>query len=76
MDAGMTDREQMLAWQQEQKVEAQTVDQAFHYQALGIGLAVFCQAMFDALIAQEGILPGRFSREEALALLTAAVQGR
>ena len=69
----ITDREQMLQWQQAQKLEAQAVDQMTHYAAVGYGLAEFCQGFYDTLIDDE---VKRFSREEILQLLTAAVQGR
>ena len=73
----LTDREQMLQWQQEQKVESQTVDLVLHYQALGVGLAVFCQAMYATLMPSHhaGDVP-RFTQEDALRLVCAAVQGR
>ena len=72
----MTDREQILAWQQEQHVETQAVDQALHYEALGVGIAVFCQTMFDMLLVCQDDGPPRFRRDEALALVEAAVRGR
>lgn len=72
----LTDREQLLAWQQAEKAEAQTVDRMFHYEALGVGLAVFCQVMFDTLTVAEEDTIVRFSRDEALALVQAAVRGR
>ena len=75
----LTDREEMLSWEQERRADAQAVDQATHYAALGAGLAVFCQMMFATLLGStdeeaQGPLP--FSRTEALELVRAAVQGR
>ena len=72
----MNDREQMLAWKQEQDVETQAVDQALHYEALGVGMAVFCQTMMDMLLVCQDDGPPRFTRAEALALVAAAVRGR
>ena len=70
-----TDREQLLAWQQDRDAETQAVDQALHYQALGVGMAVFCQAMYATLLGAPDD-PQPFSRAEVLALVAAAVQGR
>jgi hypothetical protein len=75
MPEPLTDREQLVAWQQAQQLEAQTVDHVLHYEALGLGLATFCQAMYDALYPATPDVP-RFSREETLWLIAAAVQGR
>lgn len=71
----LTDREQVLAWQEEQATEAQAVQQAIHYKAVGVGLALFCQTMLAVLLApeSEGL---KLSREEALRLTEAAVRGR
>ena len=72
----LTDREQMVQWEQERKAETRAFDQAVHYEMLGIGLAIFCQAMYDTLLLRQEGAPERFSRAEVLALVTAAVQGR
>ena len=71
----LTDREQVLAWQEEHETETQAVQQAIHYKALGVGLALFCQTMLAVLLAPDGEGP-LLSRDEALRLVTAAVQGR
>ena len=72
----MNDREQMLVWQQGEQAEAQALNQALHYEALGVGMAVFCQAMYDTLVMCDAGKPSRFTRAEILALIVAAVQGR
>ena len=67
----MTDREQLLAWQQDQQAEHTAVSHVQHYEGLGIGLAAFCVAMYTALAAD-----GMFTREETLRMVQAAVAGR
>ena len=64
-------REQVLAWQAEQQAERNTVTQMDHYAALGVGLASFCVAMFQTLMADQ-----TFSKDEALTLVKEAVRGR
>ena len=72
---GLTDREQVLVWQEEHETETQAVQQAIHYKALGVGLALFCQTMLAVLLAPDGETP-QLSRDEALGLVMAAVRGR
>ncbi len=71
----LTDREQVLVWQEEHETEAQAVQQAIHYKALGVGLALFCQTMLAVLLTPESEGTG-LSRDEALRLVQAAVRGR
>ncbi len=71
----MNDRELMLDWQQQQKVEAQAIDQVGHYQALAVGLAAFCQVFLGAIL-DPNQNPCQVTRDEALQILVAAVQGR
>ena len=78
-ERALTDREELLMREQEQRADAQAMDQATHYAAMGAGLAVFCQMMFATLLGsadEEGQGPLPFSRTEALELVRAAVQGR
>ncbi len=71
----MNDRELLLSWQEQAKVETQAIDQVGHYQALAVGLATFCQVCLAALLDPERN-PGAVTRSEALDLLKAAVTGR
>ena len=64
-------RAQMLAWQAEAQAERNTMTQMEHYQALGVGLATFCVAMYTALVEDKTFTPG-----QSLELVKAAVQGR
>lgn len=69
----MTDRELLLQWQQQTKVEGEAIDQVGHYQALGIGLATFCTTFLETILSQQQLL---VTRNEAMQLLVAAIQGR
>jgi hypothetical protein len=71
----MTDRELLLAWEEGKKAEQQAMDQGHQYQAQAAGLATFCQVFLETLLAPA---PGTIlvSRDEALRLLVAAIQGR
>jgi hypothetical protein len=73
----MNDRALMLEWQQGQKTEAEAVDQVGHAIALAASTAAFCATLYDALLVpqQTGYL-SRFTHEEALRIVCAAVQGR
>lgn len=51
--------------------EQQALDHVAHYQALGVGLVAMCEVMFDTMMASE-----KFTREEVMGILRAAVQGR
>lgn len=64
-------REQVMAWQAEAQIERNAVTQLEHYQALGVGLALFCVAMYRELCEDR-----TFTAEQSLALVQAAVQGR
>jgi hypothetical protein len=64
-------REQVLAWQQEQQAERNTVTQVDHYAALGVGLAGFCVAMYQTLMADQ-----TFTEAQSVELVKAAVTGR
>ena len=51
--------------------ERQALDHVAHYQALGVGLVAMCQVIYDSMI-----IDGRFSHEDVLGIMRAAVQGR
>ncbi len=75
----MNDRELLLHWQQQQKVETQAIDQIGHYQALAVGLATFCQTFLQTILdpnQEQEQEQERVTRDEAMQLLIAAVQGR
>ena len=67
----MNDRELLMQWQQEQKASEHVIDHLLHYEVLAAGLARFCHQFLAALLE-----PGTISRDEALQLLAAAIQGR
>ena len=67
----MTDREQMVAAREADRLEAQAVDYAQNSTAVGVGLAAMALAMLHALLTEEEI-----TRDEALALVQAALAGR
>ena len=67
------DRTRFYALQAEElrHQERQTLDHVARYQALGVGLVAMCQVIYDSLIVD-----ARFSHEDVLGILRAAVQGR
>jgi hypothetical protein len=70
----LTDREQMLLQIEAGNQEAQALAYFQEQQNHGCGLAAFACGFYDALIHDEEY--HRFSREEILELLRAALQGR
>lgn len=71
----MTDRELLLAWEDQKKLDTQTLDQTQQYQAVALGLVLFCQTFLVAVQDPEQNLAA-VTRQEAVQLLVAAIQGR
>jgi hypothetical protein len=71
MEGNTPDREFILQRQQVQQAEQNTVAQMDHYDALGVGMATFCVAMYTTLRDE-----GTFTPAQALALVQAAVHSR
>lgn len=67
------DRVWVLEQRETQRQQQQTLDEAQHYQRLGIGLAVLCQAFWETLGRTETV---DLTRDEKMRLLEAALQGR
>lgn len=66
-----------MQWQRGEKTERQAIDQVGYSIALGAGMAAFCETLYDTLMTPraQGSL-ARFTHEEALRIVCAAVQGR
>jgi hypothetical protein len=68
------------AWLSEQQTAArreQRADEELrHYEVMGAGLAVFCLSFWEAIREAEPVSAVRWTHEEALRLLEAAVRGR
>ena len=71
----MTDRELLLAWEDQKKLDTQAMDHAQHYHTLALGLATFCQTFLVTMQDPNQDL-ATVTRDEALRLLEAAIQGR
>ncbi len=70
------DRTWLLEQKEAQQQEQRTQDELQHYEALGTGLAMFCLSFWETLRAAEPAYEARFTRDETLRLLEAAVRGR
>ena len=64
-------REYLLAMQADAQAERNTTAQVEHYQAMGVGLAAFCVAMYRTLVEDK-----TFTAAQSLELVGRAVQGR
>lgn len=75
----MTSREQevdaIIYAKAEQDAAADAIQEMTHYQALGVGMAAFCQAFCDAMSTEDVDGQKRFERFEILALLHTALGG-
>ena len=63
------------AAKEQRVIEQAVMDELTQHQAQGIGLAGFCHAFWDAMMDGEE-MEQRFSRDEILDLLQAAVTGK
>ena len=70
------DRTWFAAMKQSQQREQRAEDELHHYEVMGAGLAVFCVSFWEALRSAEPPYHQRFSHEETLRLLEAALRGR
>ena len=70
------DRTWFAAQQESQRREHKADEELRHYEVLGAGLAVFCISFWEAIRDAEPATQVRFTHDEALRLLEAAVRGR
>ena len=71
-----SDRTWLLDQKQEQQLARKVTDELAHYESLGLGLAAMCQSFCAGLLAPGVEQSLRFSREEVMRLLEAALRGR